>query len=260
MNTTPSIHKVAETFVVEVRGIDLATQRDPETIAWIEKTLAENGVLVFHNQKLSAEDIGDIGKKFGHIEAHIFDQYRHEAVPEVSYVTNRTRENEIDMYGVSRASMWHVDEPYKTYLAKLTMLHALEVPKVKGGTWFADSQGAYDALDPKMKARVDGLISSFSVKTGHKSQHPTAYVHPVTKRRGIFVSPQHQIGFVGMENDDGIALMNELVDHATQSKFSYYHQWKVGDVLIWDDISTLHRNAADSDPNERRIFLRTIVH
>jgi taurine dioxygenase len=260
MSTTPTIHRVAETFVAEVRGIDLATQRDADTMAWIERTLADHGVLIFHDQNLTAEMIADIGKKMGEIEAHIFGQYRHEDIAEVSYVTNRTRENEIDMYGVSRASMWHVDEPYKPYLAKLTLLHALEVPKVKGGTWFADAQGAYDALDPVMKERVDGLISSFSVKTGHSSQHPTAYVHPVTKRRGIFVSPQHQIGFVGMENDEGIALMNQLVDHATQPRFAYYHQWKVGDVVMWDDISTLHRNAVDSDPNERRIFLRTIVH
>lgn len=260
LSTLPSTRRVAETFVAEVEGIDLAAQRDAETIGWLERAVAEHGVVILRRQSLAAEDIADIGKRLGRIEAHVFGQYRHEKVAEVSYVTNRNAQNEIDPFGVSRASMWHVDEPYKAQPSKLTMLHALEVPAMKGGTWFADAQGAYDGLDPAFRAEVDGLVSSFKVRVGFASQHPTAFIHPLTGRRGIFVSPQHQIGFVGMENADGIALMNRIVEHATQPRYTYYHQWQVGDVLMWDGIGTLHRNAADGDPRERRVFLRTIVH
>ncbi len=260
LQTTPKLRRVAKTFVAEVQGIDLKHQRDDETMRWIERTLAENGVLIFPNQKLEAVDVGDIGKRLGTIEAHIFGQYRHEEVPEVSYVTNRTRENEVDPFGVTRASLWHSDEPYKPQLAKLTMLHALEVQKEKGGTWFTDVQGAYDALPADLKKTCDGLTSSFKVKQGFASQHKTSYKHPVTGRVGILLSPQHQIGFTGMENDDGIKLMEKLLAHATQDDFTYYHKWKVGDVVMWDNIGTLHRNAADGNPEERRVFLRTIVH
>lgn len=260
ISTLPITRRVAETFVAEVAGLDLAEQRDAETLTWLERAVAENGVVILRDQKLAAEDIADIGGRMGEIEAHVFGQYRHEKVAEVSYVTNRNAKNEIDPFGVSRASMWHVDEPYKARPSKFTMLHALEVPTVKGGTWFADVQGAYDGLDANLRADVDGLMSSFKVRAGFASQHPTAYAHPLTGRRSIFVSPQHQIGFVGMENAEGIAFMNRLVEHATQPKYTYYHQWRVGDVLIWDGVGTLHRNAADGDPRERRVFLRTIVH
>lgn len=256
----PAVRPVARTFVVEIDGIDLARDRDEDTIGWIEQAVAEHGVVIFRDQKLSAADVGDIGHRLGRIEKHIFEQYRHEDVEEVSYVTNRTREGEIDEYGVRRASLWHIDEPYKLYLAKLTMLHALEVPKVKGGTWYADAQAAYDALPPDMKARADTLVSHFKVPQGFESEHPTVAVHPRTGRRGLFLSPQHQIGFVGMTGEAGLKLMQELIDFATQDDFTYYHQWRVGDVVMWDDVSTFHRNAVDSDPAERRVFLRTIVH
>ena len=251
---------VAKTFVVEIEGIDLATQKDDKTIEYVMSQVNEHGVVVLHNQHLSAQDIAEIGRKMGKIEKHLFNQYVHEEVDEVSYVTNRTREGEIDEFGVTRASLWHVDEPYKENLPKFTMLHALEVPSVKGGTEFADAQGAYDALPEEMKERLKGLDSVFKVRQGFESEHPAVAIHPVTGRPGIFISPQHQVGFTGMVDEGGMELMNELLAHATQEQFTYYHHWKVGDVVIWDDIGTLHRNPADSDPKERRVFLRTIVH
>jgi taurine dioxygenase len=67
------------------------------------------------------------------------------------------------------------------------------------------------------------------------------------------------VGFEGLENEEGLALMDEILQHVTQPRFLYYHQWRVGDVLMWDQTQTIHRNPVDSDPNEPRIFLRTIV-
>jgi len=256
----PTLHPLGEALGTEVRGIDLAHDVDGDAAEWIKATLADKAVLVFRGQDMKAEDIARLGRQMGRIEAHIFKQYRHPDVPEVSYVTNRDNEGQIDKYGVTRASKWHFDESYKEHLPRLTMLHALQVPKVKGGTEFADMRAAYDAAPPALKHKVENLVSVFRPGQGGEAHHPTVYTHPVNGRRLLLISPQHQVGFEGMENEEGLAIMQEIQDHATQAPFYYYHQWKVGDVLMWDQVATLHRNAVDSDPNEPRIFLRTIVH
>ena len=76
----------------------------------------------------------------------------------------------------------------------------------------------------------------------------------------LFVNPTHCHGFVGMTNEKSEQLILELRDHSVQDDNTYYHRWRVGDVVIWDEIATMHRGAADAAPEERRVMLRTIVH
>jgi taurine dioxygenase len=84
--------------------------------------------------------------------------------------------------------------------------------------------------------------------------------HPITGRPILFVNPMHVHGFVGMERKAAWELIEELAAHATQDQFVYYHSWRVGDLLIWDERSTMHRGAGDYHPEERRVMLRTIVY
>jgi alpha-ketoglutarate-dependent taurine dioxygenase len=91
-------------------------------------------------------------------------------------------------------------------------------------------------------------------------RHPAVKKHPVTGRPVLFVNPTHTHGFEGMTADEAVRLIEELRDHATQERFVYYHAWRAGDVVMWDEIATMHRGAADARPEERRIMLRTIVH
>ena len=83
---------------------------------------------------------------------------------------------------------------------------------------------------------------------------------PVSGRSILFVNPMHTHGFVGMKREAAWPLIEELAVHATQERFVYYHRWRVGDVLIWDERATMHRGAGDYRPDERRIMLRTIVY
>lgn len=249
-------------FGAELRGVDLGHDHSEETADWVKQQLTEYAVVVLHDQQMSASDIGRFGRQMGRIEKHAFEQYRHDEVPEVSFITNRDREGNVDAFGVTRASKWHFDESYKDELPQLTLLHALQVPSVKGGTEFADMRAAYDYMPTSLSKKVEALVSVFRVKVDGRSveaHHPTVYVHPRSGRRVLLISPQHQVGFEGMENEEGLAVMNEILEHATQPQFYYYHQWRVGDVVMWDQTATLHRNPVDSDPNEARVFLRAIV-
>jgi len=93
-----------------------------------------------------------------------------------------------------------------------------------------------------------------------EQRRPAVTNHPVTGRPILFVNPMHTHGFDGMERKAAWALIEELAAHATQERFVYYHSWRVGDLLIWDERATMHRGAGDYHPEERRVMLRTIVY
>jgi len=93
-----------------------------------------------------------------------------------------------------------------------------------------------------------------------EQRRPAVVNHPVTGRPILFVNPMHTHGFEGMDRKEAWQLIEELAEHATQERFTYYHSWQVGDLLIWDERATMHRGAGDYHPEERRIMLRTIVY
>ncbi|HUC10269.1 MAG TPA: TauD/TfdA family dioxygenase [Stellaceae bacterium] len=271
------LRPLGEHLGTEALGIDLS-RLDDDAFAWIADAFAAHPVLVFRDQRLAAGDIAGFGRRFGTPRKHALVKYRHPEYPEVSWLTNVEEDGRIDWYGVKRATDWHTDSTYEEKLPLLAMLHALEVPKAKGGTMFADMCAAYDALSPEMKGRLAGMVGLHGRSSGpagerlygdNKGQtekeyrelpRPAVVNHPVTGRPILFVNPMHTHGFTGMGREAAWQLIEELAAHATQERFTYYHSWQVGDLLMWDERATMHRGAGDSNPNERRVMLRTIVY
>ena len=279
MTVAPSLRPLGKALGTEVVGLDLARGIDDATVAWIDRAFAEHPVLVFRGQRLDAAALAAFGARFGQPQQHILEHYRHPDEPRVSYITNVAKDGGVDRFGVVRASSWHTDETYEDALPRLAILHAVEVPAEKGGTMFADMRAAYDALPDATQRRLEGLVALHGHTDGPDARklygeayvrkaaaerperrHPAVRQHPATGRAVLFVNPTHTHGFVGMDDADGIRLIEELRDHATQEQFVYYHAWRVGDVLMWDEVATMHRSAGDARPDERRIMLRTIVH
>ncbi len=274
---TRELRPLGEHLGTEALGVDLSNL-DDDTFAWVSRAFAEHPVLVFRNQHLSAGDIAAFGRRFGTPRKHALVKYRHPEYPEVSWLTNVEEDGKIDWYGVKRATDWHTDSTYEEKLPLLAMLHALEVPSTKGGTMFADMCAAYDTLSPEMKHRLAGLTGLHGRSSGPAGERlygddkgktekeytelprPAVAHHPVTGRPILFVNPMHTNGFAGMAREDAWQLIEELAAHATQERFTYYHSWQVGDLLMWDERATMHRGAGDSDPAERRVMLRTIVY
>jgi taurine dioxygenase len=275
MNARPQLRPLGQALGMEALGIDLA-RLDDESFAWIEKAFAEHPVLVFREQSLAAPELAAFGRRFGEPRPHSLLNYRHPGCPEVSYLRNVDEAGKVDWFGVKRATDWHTDSTYEPQLPLLAILHALEVPSRKGGTMFADMRAAYDALDDRMKERLAGLTAlhghtsgpaggtvyrdAVTAKKEYAESWPAITRHPMTGRPILFVNPMHVHGFVGMEKDAAWELIEELARHATQERFVYYHSWRVGDVLMWDERATMHRGAGDYVPEERRIVLRTIVY
>ena len=116
------------------------------------------------------------------------------------------------------------------------------------------------------RGRVRNVHAAPTTATRHPSDTCLASTlaritrHPVSGRSILFVNPMHTHGFVGMQREEAWPLIEELADHATQERFVYYHRWRVGDVLMWDERATMHRGAGDYRPDEPRVMLRTIVY
>jgi len=277
MPGSPQLRPLGETLGTEALGVNLA-RLDDATFAWIEDAFAEHPVLVFREQTLAAADIAAFGRRFGVPRKHALVKYRHPDHEEVSWLTNVEEDGQIDWYGVKRATEWHTDSTYEEKLPLLAMLHALELPSQKGGTMFADMRAAYDGLPDAMKQRLTGLVGLHGRTDGPAGERlygdekgaterkyteiarPAVINHPVTGRPILFVNPMHVHGFEGMPREESWPLIEELAAHATQDRFTYYHSWRVGDLLIWDERATMHRGAGDYRPDERRIMLRTIVY
>jgi taurine dioxygenase len=277
MSGSPQLRPLGEALGMEAVGIDLR-RLDDATFAWIADAFAEHPVLVFRDQRLGAAELAAFGRRFGVPRKHALVKYRHPDHEEVSWLTNVDDDGGIDWYGVKRATEWHTDSTYEEKLPLLAMLHALEVPQTKGGTMFADMRAAYDALPDGMKQRLAGLVGLHGRTDGPAGERlygdekgaterrygevarPAVINHPVTGRPILFVNPMHVHGFTGMTRDEAWPLIEELAAHATQDRFVYYHSWRVGDLLIWDERATMHRGAGDYRPDERRVMLRTIVY
>jgi taurine dioxygenase len=277
--TAPQLRPLGEALGTEATGVDLS-RLDDDTFGWIKQAFAAHPVLVFRDQMLDAHQIAAFGRRFGQPKIHSLVSYRHEEVPEVSWLRNVDGDGNVDWYGVKRATDWHTDSTYEDELPLLAMLHALEIPSTKGGTMFADMYAAWEALPETMQQRLLGLVGLHGRTDGPagarlydpeeekrmtdkryvEKRRPAVITHPVTGRPILFVNPMHVHGFLGIERDEAWQLIEELAEHATQPRFTYYHHWRVGDLLIWDERATMHRGAGDYHPEERRVMLRTIVY
>ena len=151
-------------------------------------------------------------------------------------------------------------------------LHGLEVPRDGGGTLFADMRAAFDALPASERDRLrrmtglhkftagpDDARSAYATQLTPEKlaalkdwEHPAVVRHPGNGREILFVNPSHTHGFVGLARDEGTALIVALAEHAAQPAFVYHHRWRVGDLVIWDEVSTMHKGAGDSPPDQRR--------
>jgi taurine dioxygenase len=278
MTNQPQLRPLGDTLGTEALNIDLSQPLDDAEFDWIANAFAEHPVLVFRDQNLQAAELSRFGRRFGIPRKHALIKYRHADHPDVSWLTNVDEGGKVDWYGVKRATDWHTDSTYEDHLPLLAILHAKQVPSAKGGTMFADMSAAYAALPEASKQQLSGLTALHSRSTGPAGEKlygddkgvtekqyqevawPAVVRHPVNDRPILFVNPMHTHGFVGMPREQAWPLIEELAAHSTQDRFVYYHHWKVGDVLMWDERATMHRGAGDYSPEEPRVMLRTIVY
>lgn len=263
---------------VEITDIDLARPLPPADRDRILALFRGHPVMVFRGQSLSRGQQFDFTTHFGEVETrHVgrhVDAQRYTVVHTVSNLD--ASGNPIAIPTERGNYYWHSDKSYHAVPSLLTMLHAVELPPVGGGTQFANLTRAYAALDDATKARIESLRAEHSweasrINCGARPatedqkrerppvNHPLVRTHPDTGARALYLG-NHAGHILGLPHDDGAALLRDLLDFATQPRFVYTHAWRAGDVVLWDNRCLVHRALPHADmASHRRVLHRTVV-
>lgn len=268
---------ISDSFGAECRGLDLSRPINGDGFEAIQAAFKAHPVLVFPGQSLTAPALAEFARRFGHIMPGVNPKYRHPDTPEISFLTNVEADGSIDQFGVTRAAAWHYDGSFSETPPHCAMLYGIEIPAAGGGTLFADMYRAYETLPPKLQAQADALTTVNHYSLGPEGgdyfasltpeqwgryspvRRPLVMRHPTTGRPYLEFCMIHTAGFDGMTHSDGADLLQVLLAHATAPDLVYYHPWRSGDVVLWDEHATMHRNASDFPPEQRRIMLRAMV-
>lgn len=271
-----------------VEGIDLSKDVDAATFKELEAAFNANGVMVFRGQKITPAEHIRFSRHFGGLEIHVVDQYLLDGHPEIFKISNLMQDGK--RVGAS-AEYWHSDLTYMARPARCSLLHAIEIPvgssgKPLGDTMFASTQRAYDALPDAMKKTLAPLKGLHRLADAYNRQndrreaggqlrtaleetelrkrtpdvvHPVVRTHPFTGRKCLFVNEGFTMGIEGLPEDEARALLAELHQNCMRPEFRYQHKWQVGDLVMWDNCSTIHSGTADYGPGHRRLLYRTTV-
>ncbi len=256
----------------EILGLDLRDDLSAQVVEAIRDTWHRNGVILIRGQSLDeaaqvkfAQCLGDLGKV---LHAH----EGRSSLPGVMYISN-VRENGKLIGALPDGEMYfHSDQCYIENPSVGTMLYAMEIPSKGGDTIFANMFAAYDELPDDLKRRIEGrkalnvydyqnaaTVRGSEVKDGVPSfAHSMVKAHSATGRKALYVNRLMSDHIVGMDRAESDALLERLFDHQEQERFLYRHVWKPGDLLLWDNRSTLHARS-DFDASERRKMRRTVV-
>jgi taurine dioxygenase len=171
------------------------------------------------------------------------------------------------------AEGWHTDGAYDQEPFKATQLYALAVPSRGGNTLFASMYTAYDGLPQRLKDRLEGRIGVFTYGGRRKATallneedrdwkpvfHPIVRTHPETGRKALYFDPGKILRIEGLEPAESDALIDELTERMIQPDGEYHHQWRKGDIVIWDNRCSYHKAAGDYPPEEDRIHWRVSI-
>jgi alpha-ketoglutarate-dependent 2,4-dichlorophenoxyacetate dioxygenase len=264
-------------------GIDITKPLTNDQAAEIEKGMDEFGIMVFHDQRLSDEAQIAFSNNFGELELatnNLRDSKEQRLGAHIADISNLDaqnnvlgRENRRRLFSLG-TRLWHSDSSFKVVPAKYSLLSARVIPSKGGNTEFADMRAAYDSLDDETKAECEGLVCEhsqlfsraqigFSDFTDEERRQFAPVKqrlirrHPSTGRKSVYLA-SHAGTIVGWPIPEARAFLRDLIEHATQRKFVYAHEWKQFDLVIWDNQATMHRSRP-FDASEPRDMHRTTV-
>ena len=248
---------------VAIMGADLSRPLPPGLREAILAALLRHHVVIFPGQTLTREQQFVFTAAFGAVEpsrARGGETKRQG----VAHVLSNLDENGNPVARSSPAGNdhWHTDKPYEPVPPALTTLYAVELPPAGGDTAFANTALAYAALPDETKERIASLRVIFRplfASDRPPATHPLVRTHPETGRKALYLG-NHAAGIAGMAEASGRALLDALLDHATQPHFVYTHRWSVGDRVMRDNRCLLHRAVPNYDRSRhRRILHRNVV-
>jgi taurine dioxygenase len=275
---SPSIAPTGTALGAEIGGVDLG-RIDAAQFASLRRTFSEHSVLLVRGQRLEDDDLIAFSRRFGALDwAPVQENGRRfvPGKPEI-YVVSNVIENgvAIGSLGAGEAA-WHTDMSYVEAPPMASLLYAIEVPAAGGDTSFCSMYAAYGALPDALKERIAGLTikhdgtynsggyvraglaASDDPRTSPGAIHPLVRIHPESGRSYLYLGRRRNGYILGLELSQSESLLDELWAYATQPQNVWTHRWRAGDVVLWDNRSTMHRRDP-FDPAARRIMHRTQI-
>jgi len=268
-----------------VDNIDLSQPLSQEQYKSIEGLLGKHGVLWFSKQTLTSAQLKTFSSTFGTLEVNVANMYQDPNIPEVMILSNKKVDGK--PLGLADAGQdWHTDMSYSKMIAFTNVLYGLEIPhrdgKPLGNTEFSNMRAAYVALPGELKQKLEGLtvlhdfnkfwenmrkqpgctrppLTQAQLKTKPPVSHPIFLTHPITGEKILYANPGYAMRINELPEKESDEILNFLFEHQLQPQFRYRHLWTAGDVLMWDNMGTIHNAVADYTPDEHRFIKRCQV-
>ncbi len=282
---TLRITPTGATLGATVEGLDLSQPLPDDVFAQLIAALGQYGVLKYPRQTLSTEQLRDFAARFGELEVNVANAFQATGFPEVMILSNMKEDGK--PLGLADAGQdWHTDMSYSRMIAFTNVLYGLTIPrrdgKSLGNTEFCNMHAAYDALPQEWKDKLEGLTATHDFNKFWEMMrrergstrppltdaqraakppvsHPVFLTHPITGRKVLYANPGYAVRINELsqaESDEALAF---LFQHQLQPQFKYGNQWEEGDLLMWDNMGTIHNAVADYLPHEHRYIKRCQV-
>lgn len=259
----------------EVTGIDLSQPLDSDTKRALYDAWINHAVLVIRDQRLTPPQFAEAARLFGDILEQQLKKFTLSEHPEVGTISSRDLPL-VDGKLHVRGENYHTDHSNYPAPPKATTLHAVALPQFGGDTQFVDVRAAFDDLPEATRRKLVTLRSAHVYESSQSPRkmaalsaeerakvpqtiQPLVIRHPENGRAALYLNTGRMEGIEGMPPDAAFKLIDELYTHATQSRYEYRHQWRAGDMVIWDNRSVMHQANADYDPNEYRFLYRIML-
>ncbi len=263
----------------DIEGVDLSKPIDQTELAAIINAWSDHLVLRFRGQKLSDPDLERFSAMLGPLDKA--PGYSHGVRTDVNS-DHVTVISNVIVNGVAigdlgnTEALWHTDMSYNEVPPMASALYSLEIPPAGGDTGFCNLYQAWETLPAEFRERISGRLcihdsstnSVGGLRRGYNevtdprqapgARHPLLITHPVTRRECLFLGRRRNAYIVGLPLQESEELLDAVWAHATQAKFTWYQQWQVGDLILWDNRCVMHRRD-DFDPASRRIMHRTQI-
>lgn len=278
-----TINKRHPCIGAEILGVDLSAPMDETTFQLIHQAWLDHLLLIFPAQSISDAEQIAFARRFGELEIHPSKDHRSSEHAEIYRVANVDEQGQIlapegeAWRYLNITWLWHSDSSFREIPSTGSILHGLEVTGAGNGgeTLFCNLYAAFDALPRAMQQRIEGLRVLHShdavLRRGagiDKSskyenippvEQPLVRRHPQTGRKSLFLSPHTMDGVIGLGEQQGQALLDELIEFAIADRFVYRHVWAAHDVIMWDNRCTMHAVTPYDNANVRRIMHRATI-
>jgi taurine dioxygenase len=279
------VTSTGQTLGATIEELDLAKALSGEEFDAVLRALGERGVVRFPRQKLTGRELADFSARFGKLEVNVANAFQEVGIPEVMILSNIVENGK--PIGLADAGQdWHTDMSYSSTIALANVLYGIKIPrrdgKPLGATEFSNMHAAYEGLPAEMKRDLEGMtvlhdfnkfwemmrrekssprppLTEAQKKSKPPVSHPIFLTHPITGRKVLYANPGYSVRINELPERESDRTLAFLFRHQLKSAYRYAFHWQEGDVLMWEDIGTIHNAVADYGPGEHRLVKRCQV-